>query len=356
MLPGLTFQGYYDMKMQILLWLLAMATALPMASLAHDPLDDDPAHHHHDASGVDTLAVNTDLAAVRALVLAFRETGDDAHLDEAWELLGPVLERSTHDPELLIAAAFVAQSRHDFKYAEQLIDRAQSIRPDNDEGWLLLASIRLVHGDSQEAARACTRLRAAPPLVVLTCKARTALAAGNHDRAYLQLQRIVDITIPEGLPPDLLAWSYSVLGDLAVEAGDDDQAIDAYRRSLALAERTQVRAAYVDVLLQLEQFDEAWSVLDAGPPALPLLVRRLITAKALGRMAAWQSVLTRVDREFEAWIDRSDWLHAREMTRFYIDVIDRPSLARRLALINLRLQREPEDLRLEQRTRLHEPV
>ena len=39
------------------------------------------------------------------------------------------------------------------------------------------------------------------------------------------------------------------------------------------------------------------------------------------------------------------------MTRFYIDVVDRPVVARRLALINIGLQREPEDLRLELRTR-----
>jgi len=62
-------------------------------------------------------------------------------------------------------------------------------------------------------------------------------------------------------------------------------------------------------------------------------------------------VLSTVQREFEAWISNEDWLHAREMTRFFVDVVDRPDLARRLALINIGLQREPEDLRLETRTR-----
>jgi hypothetical protein len=52
-----------------------------------------------------------------------------------------------------------------------------------------------------------------------------------------------------------------------------------------------------------------------------------------------------------AWIARDDWLHAREMARFYFDVVDRPELARHLASINVSLQREPEDLRLEERTR-----
>ena len=62
-------------------------------------------------------------------------------------------------------------------------------------------------------------------------------------------------------------------------------------------------------------------------------------------------MLLKVREEFTEWIADEDWLHAREMARFYIDVDDRPDLARRLALINLDLQREPEDERLERRTR-----
>jgi len=65
-----------------------------------------------------------------------------------------------------------------------------------------------------------------------------------------------------------------------------------------------------------------------------------------------ESVLAQVQSEFNIWIANKDWLHAREMTRFFIDVVDRPDRARRLALINVSLQREPEDLRLEKRTRL----
>ena len=343
------------MRTQLLPWLLLLAIAPPMASLAHDPLREDDEHHYrHDLPGDSLVPERPDLAAVRTFVVSFRETGDDAHLDDAWKLLRPALDRPANDPEVLTAAAFVAQSRHEFQYAEQLIGRAQAISPNNDEGWLLLASIRLVRGESQSAAEACARLQAVPLLIVLTCKARVELAGDNHDRALAQLQRLLDVTALDELPPDLLAWSYSVLGDLAVQAGEMQQALDSYRRSLALAERTQVRAAYVDALMELRLPDAAWQALNEGPPALPLLVRRLIVAKELGRLGEWQAVLTRVEREFEAWINQSDWLHAREMTRFFIDVVDRPELARRLALINLQLQREPEDRHLERRTRQRE--
>ena len=51
------------------------------------------------------------------------------------------------------------------------------------------------------------------------------------------------------------------------------------------------------------------------------------------------------------WIAAEDWLHAREMARFYLDVVERPALARQLAEVNIKLQREPEDIRLFERTR-----
>ena len=198
---------------------------------------------------------------------------------------------------------------------------------------------------------ACRQLRNVPPVVLLTCKARVALATGDHQIAFERLHSILNVADSQRLPPDVLAWSYSVAGDLAAAAGKLDQAMMLYRYSLSLAERTQVRAALVDVLVSQAEYKIAWQALDDGSPALLLLVRRLIVAKQLGRIHELQSMLSKVQQEFEVWIANEDWLHSREMARFFIDVLDQPDLARRLALINISLQQEPEDQRLERRTR-----
>ena len=124
-----------------------------------------------------------------------------------------------------------------------------------------------------------------------------------------------------------------------------------YARSNILAERAQVRAALVDVLLSEAEYEIAWQELEDSSLALPLLVRRLIVAKRLDRIHELQPMLSKVRQEFDVWIAKEDWLHAREMARFFIDVLDQPDLARRLALINIGLQQEPEDQRLERRTR-----
>ena len=168
--------------------------------------------------------------------------------------------------------------------------------------------------------------------------------------AYVRLNGILNLADSQRLPPDVLAWSYSVAGDLAVAAGESQRAAELYQHSLRLAERTQVRAALVDVLLSDVEYEIAWQALNDGSPALPLLVRRLIVAKHLGRIHELQQMLSKIQQEFQVWIANGDWLHAREMTRFFIDVVDRPALARRLALINISLQQEPEDLHLEKHT------
>ena len=327
---------------------LLVAVFASMPAVGHDPLRDEHEHHSEDDNDSRQRA---SLAEVRALVVAFRETGDDRHLDEAWTLLEPALESAIPDSETLITAAFVAQSRHEFDYAVKLVSKALAINGNNDQGWLLLASIQLVLGDTQSAAMACRQLRAVPPLVFLSCNARVALASGNHQMAFARLHSVLTVAGSQGLSPQMLAWSYSVAGDLAVAAGEGQQAVENYQRSLGLAERTQVRAALVDIFLNEGRYEDAWQTLDVDASALPLLVRRLIVARQLDRMDDLGSVLAKVQDEFSAWIADEDWLHAREMARFYIDVVDRPDLASHLASINATLQQEPEDLRLLQRTR-----
>ena len=337
--------------------LVMLAVMLSRPAHAHDPLSEEHDRHHvekhrgeHAAHRVEADH-SRNLAVARQLVVSFRETGDDGALDEAWALLKPVLKSEIRSPEALVTAAFAAQSRHEFDYALLLITQALAINSRNDEGWLLRASIHLVRGETAEAGFACRQLGNAPLIVLITCNARVALAEGNYKVALPRLKRVLDATDLTSLPVDLLAWSYSVAGDLAVGAAKPHQAIEFYRTSLGFAERTQVRAALVDVFLSSEDYESAWQSLASAPPALPLLVRRLIAAKNLNRLDGLRLVLSKVQREFATWIVAEDWLHAREMTRFFVDVVEKPELARCLALINIKLQREAEDLRLERRTR-----
>ena len=112
--------------------------------------------------------------ATRELINAFRRTGDDRHLDLAWSILKPALADRADDPQLLVEAATVAQSLHRFDTALALVDQALSFARNNDQAWLLSASIHLVRGDVGAAEHACRELRYVPLLVAITCRARVA--------------------------------------------------------------------------------------------------------------------------------------------------------------------------------------
>ena len=328
---------------------LALLSVLTASLWCTDAAAHEVPHEHHDASA--TSDVHQALPAedtIKELITEFRRTGDDRFLDRAWERLEPLLRDGTNDPHLLIEAAAVAQSRHEFDLALSLVDQSLRIDANNDQAWLLSASIHLVRGNADQAAQACNQLHNVPLLVMITCDARVSIARGNTDEPLRRLTALLDSAAGATLDEDLRAWSLSVAGDAAVTI-DSEQAIALYERSLRIAESSQVRAALVDVLLTENRLEDADIVLDAGTDALPLAIRRMIVAKRTGHGSAGREIAA-ADHEFRHWIEKGDWLHAREMARFYLDVVERPELAQRLARINLGLQREPEDLLLAHRT------
>ena len=300
-------------------------------------------------------AIIQDLSETRNIedhVRSFRVSGDDQHLEQAWRLLEPMLEVESVEINTLIDAATVAQARHEFEPALVLINRALAQSPHLDRAWLLKASIHLVRGEVDAAEKACIRLRQVTILVAITCRARVSIAAGQAARVFPKLRAVIERSVESDR--EVLAWASSVAGD-AASALDLAQSVHFYRRSLHLAESAQVRAALVDVLIRLERFSEAKSALSQGSRALPLELRRWIVVSRMGHRHEIEHEIREADRQFRQWLAAGDWLHAREMARFYLDVIERPDLARHLAGINWQIQREPEDLLLACRTFI-EPV
>lgn len=289
---------------------------------------------HHDAHP------EPDHTRIQSRLTAFRVTGDDAHLEAAWAELEPHLG----DPTLLelIDAAVVSQARHDFTLAETLLRDVISRDYDNDEAWLQLASLYLVQGADEDAATACQELRHVSLLVATTCHARVDIARGDTLRAQRQIEAVLLGTKRERADAEVLAWTLSVAGD-ATATSDPEAAVAHYTESLALADRTQVRAALVDVLLAQDRIDDATRVLAEGPEALALSVRKMIVGIPTGHEPDLETAIAHADQQFRAWIAEEDWAHSREMTRFYLDVLPDPKLARRLARINLGIQSEPED-------------
>ena len=303
--------------------------------------------HEHTHGADESGAVDTDLS-VRDHLAQFRASGDERHLDIAWSQISPSLSDAA-DSQVLIDAATIAQAQHRFDTALTLVDRALQQRPFDRQAWLLKASIDLVGARTDSAAEACAQLRNVATLVVVTCKARVAVASGRSASALRTLSALLRVIDTASLDPAVVAWTLSVAGDAAAPTAPR-QAVQFYRESVMLSESTQVRAALVDVLLGLHDLAAAEDELAGAGGGLALEVRRLIVAVQGQRSIAVIDDIDRLDRQFRQWIAQKDFQHAREMARFYLDVIEQPALARQLAAINYEAQREVEDLRLIART------
>lgn len=288
--------------------------------------------------------------SVEQLIRKFRETGNDEYLDLAWEHVEHAIDDGSADPTTLIDAATIAQSRHDFARAIELLDQLLAIQPHNDQAWLLLASINTVIGDLQEARFACKQLRSQPFLVTATCLARANQTEESANHWSEILLTSLNTQRDPGVNSELLAWSQSIAADLLAQS-DPQIAIRLYRSSLEQIESSQVRAALVDVLLAENNLEQASVAIHAGESSLPLTVRRFIVAKRMNELDTVAGEIDAANHEFRHWIASNDWQHAREMARFYVDVMERPDLARQLAVRNVEFQMEPEDRLLEQRTR-----
>ena len=343
------------MNTRIICIALTTVAALANVSLyAHDRHEHRPAaththggttHTHKHEPGHDDITEHS----VREHLVRFRSTGDERHLDRAWTALAPTLD-TTRDATVLVDAATVAQAQHHFDAALNLVDRAIALAPFDRQAWLLKASIDLVGARTDDAAAACAELRNVATIVQLTCNARVDIAAGRSEPALRTLSAVLDVVDRDAIDPGVIAWTLSVAGDAAAELAPS-QAAAFYRESLALGESTQVRAALVDVLLAMDDVAGAHEELSAAGGGLALDVRRLIVAVRDNQTVAVIDDIDRLDRQFRRWIGQGDYAHAREMARFYLDVVYQPELAQQLAVQNYNIQRETEDLRLVARTR-----
>lgn len=323
--------------------LLVYAYAMSTPSLAHD------AHDHEDDQHVDAhhLQVPNELAT--ELVEKYRLTGDDHVLDDAWTAIDGETLNASSDAEQLVLGATIAQARHDFAHAKTLLSYATNGRPNYDAAWLLQASVDLIGGHTTSARKACQRLRAMPVVIGMTCLARVDVAEGRFKHAHRKMDAVIDALESRSLPANMKAWVHSVAGDAAAPY-HAAEAEDHYRASLQLEERAQVRAALADLLINADQLAEAKAVLDVESESLALAVRRLIVQRSTSTTASNKDEVMKFDHVFHHWIEDDDWAHAREMARFYLDVLPEPCLAKRLADINIEIQKESEDQQLVERT------
>ncbi len=108
----------------------------------------------------------------------------------------------------------------------------------------------------------------------------------------------------------------------------------------------RVRVMLADVLIEGGDAAAALDLLDGAVDVDAVLLRRAIAAERLGETAILAAARTELARRFRSNLDIGLTAHAREETRFFLQVEPDPALALSRAQVNWGLQREIEDAQL----------
>jgi tetratricopeptide (TPR) repeat protein len=308
---------------------------LPTSSGLHRPIDPDT-----------PPSLTNALPSARKLLRLAREDGDPRLLGRAQAMLQPWWTGPDVPSEALLLRAEIKQGLHAFASALDDLDLALQREPRNAGAWLLKATLHQVLGDYSAARRACLPLvRHGDVLSVTTAAASLRSLTDSSPDIARQLAAVLQQNA--GAPTDLLAWSWTTLGEIQARNGDSDSAETSFRTSLGLRPKSPyTTVALADLWLSTGRPNQVIQLL--GDATSDLL--RLRLAEAWMQMAPEADTTRRLVSDLAASFAltqlRGEELHLREFARFVLRLQKEPDLALSLARRNWALQKEPADLDL----------
>jgi tetratricopeptide (TPR) repeat protein len=279
--------------------------------------------------------------AARVLIRDGRAAGDSRLVGAALGVLRPVMEPP--DPETLHLAATARQYQHDFTGALGLLDRAIELDPRHVNARLTRATLKIVQGRIGDALADCARLSELRQDVGFLCQSTALVVTPQAPVVARRLGQIV--ARPGLLDPSLEGWAIGLLGEIAVNRGDDAEGRDRLEQVIARDPGAlRERLLLADLLLRTGDAAAVAPLLAEAPATDGVLLRRALAARALGAPdgEAEAALAQRVRLNLDLGLDA----HAREDAMWFLRLADDPARALDRALANWALQREAEDAQL----------
>ena len=305
-------------------------------------LPDSAARSSNDARTMpDPLLATEQAEAFAALA---RRSRDARWFGRAEALVEPWIARSEAPSRLLVAAADLAQQRHEFSVARGLLDRALAAGPDDAGAHLQRANVALLLGDFRAARADCRAVLATGDALAATiCLASAATGPGSVARA----RRLLDaIDQRDDLPAPLARWQLLTAADLASRDGDPDAALAFLSRAHALdPAHEETRARLAALLIERGDPRAALRLAAGENVSAALLVARLRAAASIDPGVAFAA-----RRELDALLEvgrlRGTNAHLREAGELALRADRDPRRALVLARENFAVQKDTPDLRL----------
>jgi Tfp pilus assembly protein PilF len=274
-----------------------------------------------------------------------RQVGDAHYAGYAEAVIAPWLAALHPPASALLTQATILQYRHQFSDSRDLLRRTLAVDPRNAQAWLTLATLDMVQGDYDTAAKDCVQVTGNAGLELgLACSANLRSYTGQARQSLALLAQVEGAG--EKVPLSYQAWVQGLMAESAERLGDWSSAESHYRQALRLLPHDNfLLVAYADFLL------------DRARPAevLPLLADHAQSDTAFLRLALAHDALHTDDTaryiwlmaaRFEALTLRGTDFFGREQARFALQLQHDPQSALAMAQRNWQAQREPWDTRL----------
>ncbi len=274
-----------------------------------------------------------------------RIESDPRYLGQAEAALAPWLNQTTPPVSVLVMRANIRQSLHQFAQARLDLEQVVAREPRNAQGWLTLATVAQVTGDTATARKSCSRLTGITDAAIqAACMGAIDGATGRATLAAAALTQSLHSS--RHLNREQRGWIATLQAELAERVGHIKAAEKYYRQAITLDPRDAfATAAYADFLLDQRRAREVLKLIPAATDSDILLLRRVLAAHDLN-LADAAAMANQLARRYAIASTRSDQLHLREEARFTLHVRAQPAAALALAMTNWQIQKEPADLRV----------
>ena len=289
------------------------------------------------------LALAIDLAT-RYIRLG-RARSDPRYYGWAQSALANWWEEADPPVPVRVLRAVIRQYRHDFAGALEDLEEVNRRDPRNAQAWLSRSVIHHVLGEHALALQSCrplSRLVSAP--IAAACIAGAAAYAGEAGRSYELLRATLDASRDVASGDE--AWALSVLAEIAVALGRDEDALEHVRRAQASGRRSAtLLAIQADILLDQGRTEEVVDML-AGETGTDALLLRLAIAEKRAGSSEWEEHAQELEARMAATRARGDDPHYRSEARFQLELREDPARALARAAEGWHRQKEYEDARL----------
>ena len=291
--------------------------------------------------------LNTAVALAKNYIEIAQSQADPRFLGYAQGALSPWWTLKNPPIEARLLRAILYQNQHQFIEAMKDLNEVIKVAPNNQQAWLLKATLHQSMGEYQEAIGSCYQLaKSASAVISSTCMAGSLFAANLPTHAMKSLQALSTEAIHQETAMTR-QWLYTLQAEISAHL-KQPEAHSLFIKSLNINKRNPyLLLVYTDYLLQQNQGDKVIKLLGKDKSLDETLLVQLARAyRMIGNTKETEKYQQRLNRRFKLLALQNKPLHKAAAARYALEFESNPRKALRLAEDNWQQQKTYRDKQL----------